>query len=47
MLSTGIPQLQSIEDIYYLRDAFSLAEKEEKAKLTFRNLTFQSLEVPK
>lgn len=43
MLSTGIPELTSAEDIAYLRDAFSLDATEEGAREKFKNLIYQSL----
>jgi len=43
MLSTGIPELKSTEDIYYLRDALCLDKSEEEAAQEFRNLVFESL----
>jgi len=45
MLSTGIPELKSTEDIYYLRDALCLDKTEEEAALEFRNLIFESLKL--
>lgn len=38
MLSTGIPELQKPEDIFYLRDAFSLDLKDEDAANKFVDL---------
>jgi len=43
MLSTGIPELTSVEDIAYLRDAFSLDVSDEKAREKFTNLIYHSL----
>jgi phosphatidylinositol-4,5-bisphosphate 3-kinase len=43
MLSTGIPELKSAEDIYYLRDALCLGMPEEAAAQEFRNLIHESL----
>jgi hypothetical protein len=43
MLSTGIPELTSVEDIAYLRDAFSLDVDSDKAKEKFTNLIYESL----
>ena len=43
MLSTGIPELKSTEDIYYLRDALCLDKTEQEAAQEFRNLIFESL----
>jgi phosphatidylinositol-4,5-bisphosphate 3-kinase len=43
MLSTGIPELKSADDIHYLRDALCLGKTEEQAALEFRNLIFESL----
>ena len=43
MLSTGIPELKSAEDIYYLRGALCLGKTEEEAAQEFRNLIFESL----
>jgi phosphatidylinositol kinase/protein kinase (PI-3 family) len=44
MLSTGIPELQDVEDITYLRDAFMLDLTEEKAREHFRALIYESLD---
>ncbi len=35
MLSTGIPQLQRFEDLYYLRETLVLESSEQKAKEFF------------
>lgn len=43
MLSTGIPELTEVEDIAYLRDAFSLDMSDEKAREKFKNLIYDSL----
>lgn len=43
MLSTGIPELQTSEDIEYLRDAFSLDFTEQQAAQKFRDLVYESL----
>ena len=43
MLSTGIPELQSLSDIDYLRDAFALDLTEAEATAKFRDLIFTSL----
>ena len=43
MLSTGIPELRSMEDIRYLRDALCLDVSESEAAETFRNLISESL----
>jgi hypothetical protein len=43
MLSTGIPELTSVDDIAYLRDAFSLDYTDEKAAEKLRNLIYKSL----
>jgi len=43
MLSTGIPELQSEDDLQYLRDAFALELSDEKASEKFRDLIFESL----
>ncbi|KAI3637772.1 hypothetical protein MIR68_004421 [Amoeboaphelidium protococcarum] len=43
MLSTGIPELKSAEDISYLRDALCLDQSEEDAAKSFRNLIFESI----
>eukprot|EP01119_Soliformovum_irregulare_P017393 TRINITY_DN5165_c0_g1_i1.p1 TRINITY_DN5165_c0_g1~~TRINITY_DN5165_c0_g1_i1.p1 ORF type:complete len:1287 (-),score=389.49 TRINITY_DN5165_c0_g1_i1:1418-5278(-) len=43
MLSTGIPELQSVEDLWYLRDAFSLDYTDEKAREKFTTLIYESL----
>jgi len=43
MLSTGIPELQSLSDIDYLRDAFALELTEAEATAKFRELIFTSL----
>jgi phosphatidylinositol-4,5-bisphosphate 3-kinase len=44
MLSTGIPELQSVDDITYLRDAFALDLTEEKAREHFKTLIYESLD---
>ena len=43
MLQTGIPELQSLSDIDYLRDAFALDLTESEATAKFRELIFTSL----
>ena len=43
MLSTGIPELTSTDDLLYLRDAFSLDATDEKAREKFKNLIYESL----
>lgn len=43
MLSTGIPELQSEEDISYLREAFSLDMNDAQARDKFKNLIYESL----
>jgi len=43
MLSTGIPELQSVEDINYLRKAFSLEMTDNEATLLFTKLIYESL----
>ena len=43
MLSTGIPELQSLSDIDYLREAFALDLTEAEATAKFRDLIFTSL----
>jgi len=43
MLSTGIPELQQVEDIYYLRKAFSLDMDDEGAAKHLTNNIFISL----
>ena len=43
MLSTGIPELRSAEDIYYLRDALCVDVSEQEAAEAFRLLIFESL----
>jgi phosphatidylinositol-4,5-bisphosphate 3-kinase len=43
MLSTGIPELQTVHDLEYLRTAFCLGMTEEAAAEEFRNLIFSSI----
>jgi len=43
MLSTGIPELQSIDDLEYLREAFSLHLTSEEAAEKFTKLVYDSL----
>jgi len=43
MLSTGIPELTSVDDISYLREAFSLDVTDDKAREKFKNLIYESL----
>jgi len=43
MLSTGIPELSTVEDLDYLRDAFSIGLNDEEAIKLFTNLVFESL----
>ncbi len=43
MISTGIPELKSIEDIDYLKEAFSVGLSEEEAADAFKNLIMESI----
>ena len=43
MLSTGIPELQSENDIIYLRDAFALDLSNEEAQKDFYNNIMDAL----
>ena len=43
MLSTGIPELKSPDDIAYLREALCLGKNEEEAAQSFTNLIHESL----
>jgi hypothetical protein len=43
MLSSGIPELQKVEDIYYLRDAFHLHLSDDEAVKLFTSLIEQSI----
>ncbi|XP_049852196.1 phosphatidylinositol 3-kinase 1-like [Schistocerca gregaria] len=43
MVSTGIPELQTTEDIQYLRDAFSLDLSDEQAAAKFTQLIYESM----
>ena len=43
MLSTGIPELKSEEDIEYLRDAFTLDKPAKFAEERFTSLIYESL----
>jgi len=43
MLSTGIPELTSLSDIKYLRDAFSLDSTDQQAKDKFTQLIYASM----
>jgi phosphatidylinositol-4,5-bisphosphate 3-kinase len=43
MLSTDIPQLSRFEDLYYLRDAFSLDKNDAEAAELFKELISVSL----
>lgn len=43
MLSTGIPELQSEEDIKYLRDSLCLSKDEEQANQVFTELIREAL----
>ena len=43
MLSTGIPELTSTDDIEYLRDAFSLGFSDQQARDKFKGLIYDSL----
>jgi hypothetical protein len=43
MLSTGIPELTSEEDIDYLRNAFSLDMDDDEAAEAFKALIYESL----
>jgi phosphatidylinositol-4,5-bisphosphate 3-kinase len=38
MLSTGIPELKTINDIIYLRDALGLGSSDSEAALEFKQL---------
>jgi len=44
MLSTGIPELQSVDDISYLREAFSLDMTDVQARDKFKKLIYDSLD---
>jgi len=44
MLCTGIPELQNVEDIYYMRDAFLLGMSDQEASLDFQSRIYQSLD---
>lgn len=44
MLSTGIPELQEVEDISYLRDAFSLDLTADQAREKFTDLIYEALD---
>lgn len=44
MLSTGIPELQDVEDISYLRDAFALDLSADQAREKFKALIYESLD---
>ncbi|KNE56070.1 hypothetical protein AMAG_01912 [Allomyces macrogynus ATCC 38327] len=43
MLSTGIPELQTVDDLTYLRDAFCLGMPEDEAAEEFQSLIFESI----
>ena len=43
MLSSGIPELQSSKNIFYLRDAFALEKSDEEASEFFKGLIMKSL----
>jgi len=43
MLSTGIPELTCVDDISYLREAFSLDLTDEEARKKFTGLVYESL----
>ncbi|EGC30605.1 hypothetical protein DICPUDRAFT_58194 [Dictyostelium purpureum] len=43
MVSTGIPELQSMEDLNYLKESFSLELSDDKARDKFINLIHESL----
>lgn len=43
MLSTGIPELMQLSDIYYLRDAFSAEMDDAQAAAKFEGLIHESL----
>jgi phosphatidylinositol-4,5-bisphosphate 3-kinase len=43
MLSTGIPELRTTDDIQYLRDAFSLDLNEQQAAQKFTELVYESM----
>jgi len=43
MLSTGIPELRSAEDIEYLRKAFCLGATEDQAKMWMTKLVYEAL----
>ena len=43
MLSTGIPELKTVDDINYLRDAFSIDSNDLEASEKFKALIYESL----
>lgn len=43
MVSTGIPELRSIDDLAYLKEALCLGSSEEEAAQSFKNLITESL----
>ena len=43
MISTGIPQLTSQEDLEYLIESFCIGKSEEEAKQIFQGLIIESL----
>jgi len=43
MLSTGIPELTSVDDITYLREAFVIDMTDEEARIKFTALVYESL----
>ena len=45
MISTGIPELRSIEDIDYLKEAFSIGLTEEQAANEFSDLIMESIKM--
>lgn len=44
MLSTGMPELRTEDDIVYLRNAFSLDKTEPEARSAFEKLVYKSLD---
>jgi len=43
MVSTGMPELKKIENLFYLRDAFALDKTPEQAEIFFNSLISKSL----
>jgi len=43
MLSTGMPELKSAENLFYLRDAFAVDKSDEEASQFFRSLIMKAL----